>query len=109
VGFQGIGGGETAVPRPQIIQPIDIGGEQGRQGHEGKAAVHLKDPEDELGGHHAKKQAQAKAEESLHVFILPSSPWIGKTTFVWHKSTSHQGKAVIPASVRFGPAVTFLN
>ncbi len=59
-------GGIPALPRGQVINYVNIAGEQGRQSQQVSTAVHRDDPENELGSHQADKQTQEEAENISH-------------------------------------------
>ncbi len=69
-----------AVPVFQVVKPIEIAQEDHRQAHQVGLGIQTQEPEEELGGHKAEKEAQEKGEEDFHglIFTLSGPEYQGK-------------------------------
>jgi hypothetical protein len=66
----------SPVPKHQVAQPVDVGGQQDRQADEILPALHPHRVQQELGRDEAAEQPQEKAEHSAHGGILSHWPEI---------------------------------
>src|SRR4030042_2837669 len=66
----------SPVPKHQVAQPIDVGGQQYRQAYQIWAALHPHGVQQELGREEADEQPQKKAEQGAHGGILSHWPEI---------------------------------